>query len=180
MNIYIFIIYNSDWGPVCSLHRKHNNSQLWGQLDVQRGSVVLLLGQREPEGRLWSLPGTLQWQRLSPWVSLNESHSMNWNGREGGGFKCWSSEALLWVSYIFSQSLWCFFVWFMMHAWQFKKGLLTGKLGQRRWGTKHYISVLWQFLFSSLETNCIIRQRQTVCLQSYYLLFESDHNFLSH
>lgn len=32
--------------------RKHDNSQLRRQLHVQRGSVVLLLGQREPKRRL--------------------------------------------------------------------------------------------------------------------------------
>ena len=50
---------------VRSLRRKHDNSQLRRQLHVQRGPMVLLLGQRQPERRLRQLPGILHRQHLS-------------------------------------------------------------------------------------------------------------------
>lgn len=55
---------------VPSLSRKHNNAQLCRQLHFQSGSMVLLLSQREPERRVWQLPGILYQQQMSPWVSL--------------------------------------------------------------------------------------------------------------
>lgn len=116
---------------------------------------------------------------LTKWVSLNE---LEWERGRGGVGDLNADQVKR--CYEFHLSFHSLYGVFLSDSWcmpdNSKKGLLTGKLGQRRWGTKHYISVLWQFLFSSQETNCIIRQRQAVCLQSYYSLFESDHNFLSH
>lgn len=70
------------------LYRQHNNSQLYRQLHIERGSLVLLLSQWEPEEGMWWFPGLLHWQRLSPWVSL-DLHCP-WNTlTQGLGWLCW-------------------------------------------------------------------------------------------
>lgn len=96
-------IFNTDWGLVRSLHRKHNNSQLCRQLNVQCGPVVLLLGQWQPERRLWSFPGILQWQHMSPWVSLDVLKWTN-TGLWGRGFVSCLFRAVMIVCF-FTQLL---------------------------------------------------------------------------
>lgn len=52
-----------------SVSRQYSYSQLRGQFNIQCGSMVLLLSQRESAGRMWSLPEILHQQQLPPWVS---------------------------------------------------------------------------------------------------------------
>lgn len=63
-------IFNIDWHLVWFLYRKYHNSQLCRQLHIERGSMVLVLSQWEPEEGVWWFPGILHWQHLSLWVSL--------------------------------------------------------------------------------------------------------------
>lgn len=52
-----------------SLDRKHNNSQLPWQLHIQRGTLVFLRSQRQPEGAVQRLPDFFPRQRVPEWVT---------------------------------------------------------------------------------------------------------------
>lgn len=71
---YAFNLPNCIVPPSTSLYRKHNNSQLPWQLYIQRGTLVLLRSEWQPQGTVQWLPRVFPRQCLPEWVTAAESN----------------------------------------------------------------------------------------------------------